>query len=242
MRRRLELGASLLAPPAVALLIVPFRDHLANAAAALVLVAVVVGVASAGYRSAGLIATVSAAVWFDFFLTKPYERLAISQSTDIETTIALLVVGVAVTEIAVRSRQRYQMASEEGGYLAVIRDASDLVATGASASAVTEAACEALCEVLSLRSCRFEATLTPTTRPRLERTGEVELGTTRFAVDAAGLPAEEIELLVQQRGRTVGRFVMDPLPGKPLSIEKRITAIALADQTGAAYEAQSKIA
>jgi K+-sensing histidine kinase KdpD len=41
------------------------------------------------------------AVWFDFFLTQPYERFTITRRTDIETTVLLLVIGVAVTEIAV---------------------------------------------------------------------------------------------------------------------------------------------
>lgn len=248
-RRSLELAASVLAPLAVTLILVPFRDHLANAAAALALVAVVVAVASVttGSRAPGLLATVSAAIWFDLFLTKPFERLAIAQSRDIETAIALAIVGAAVTEIAVRSRQRYEIASQEGGYLAAIRDASDLVATGAPMSKVTESACEALSEVLSLRSCRFESVRAAgaaqhSSRPQLERTGEVELGPTRFPVDSSGLPDEEVELQVQHRGVIVGRFVMTPTPGAPASIEQRITAIALADQTGAAYEPESKIA
>jgi K+-sensing histidine kinase KdpD len=39
---------------------------------------------------------VSVAVWFDFFLTQPYERFTITRRTDIETTVLLLVIGVAV--------------------------------------------------------------------------------------------------------------------------------------------------
>jgi len=33
------------------------------------------------------------------FLTQPYERFIITRRTDIETTVLLLVIGVAVTEI-----------------------------------------------------------------------------------------------------------------------------------------------
>ena len=39
-------------------------------------------------------------VWFDFFLTEPYLRLTIADSDDIETTVLLVLIGVAVTEIA----------------------------------------------------------------------------------------------------------------------------------------------
>ena len=33
-----------------------------------------VAVAANGYRLAGVLAALSAAVWFDFFLTQPYQR------------------------------------------------------------------------------------------------------------------------------------------------------------------------
>ena len=56
-------------------------------------VAAVVLVAANGHRVAGILAAVSATVWFDFFLAKPYEHFSISGRTDIETTV-LLVVGL----------------------------------------------------------------------------------------------------------------------------------------------------
>jgi K+-sensing histidine kinase KdpD len=50
---------------------------------------------------AAVLAAGSTAVWFDFFLTQPYERFTITRRTDIETIVLLLVIGVAVTKIAV---------------------------------------------------------------------------------------------------------------------------------------------
>ena len=73
-RSRAALAASLVVPLLAALAIVPFRERLANAAAALALVAVVVAVAAFGDRRAGVLATLSSAAWFDFFLTRPFER------------------------------------------------------------------------------------------------------------------------------------------------------------------------
>ena len=92
--------AGLVLPVVVAAVIVPFRGSFASTASALILVAVVVGVASNGNRGAGFIAAVSASLWFDFFLLKPYERFAITQRADIETAVSLFVVGIAVTELA----------------------------------------------------------------------------------------------------------------------------------------------
>jgi K+-sensing histidine kinase KdpD len=236
-RSRAALAVSLVAPLVIALAMVPFRDHLANAAAALVLVAAVVAVAAFGDRRAGLIATISASAWFDFFLTRPYEKFSISSAHDIETALALIVVGVAVTEMAVRSHRMFQIAMREGVYLAAIRELSDLVSNGAPVDTVISEATRELSDVLGALACRFEpdgSAALPAGRPRLERNGEVEQGDVRFDVATDGMPAGEIELLVQGRGRPCGRFVFTSESRRPVSIEQRIAAIALADQVGAA--------
>ena len=103
-RDTLAVLAGLAAPLALAGLLVPFRGSFPNTDAALAMILVVVAVAANGYRLAGLLAAVSAAAWFDFFLTQPYERFTITRRADIETTVLLLVIGVAVTEIAVWGR------------------------------------------------------------------------------------------------------------------------------------------
>ena len=100
--------------------------------------AVVVAVAANGYRLAGILAAVSVAVWFDFFLTRPYETFSITRRTDIETTVLLLVIGVAVTEIAVWGRRQRVAASRRAGYLEGINSAAQAVAAGGSAPALTE--------------------------------------------------------------------------------------------------------
>ena len=104
-------SCGLLAPLVVAVVLVPFRTNFSLPASALVLVLVVVAVGSFGSRFAGLVAALSAAAWFDFFLTKPYETFNITYRPDLQTEISLLVVGLAVTEIAARSR------GESGGGL-----------------------------------------------------------------------------------------------------------------------------
>src|SRR5580700_12343342 len=96
-RDRLAVLAGLAVPLGLAAVLVPFRASVPNTDGALALLLVVVAVAASGYRLAGILAAVSAAAWFDFFLTKPYERFAITRRADIETTVLLLVIGVAVT-------------------------------------------------------------------------------------------------------------------------------------------------
>src|SRR5499433_4027151 len=110
-RDRVAVVVALAAPLALAAILVPFRASFPNTDAALAMLLVVVAVAANGYRLAGILAAVSAAVWFDFFLTRPYEQFTITRRTDIETTILLLIIGIAVTELAVWGRRQYTAAS-----------------------------------------------------------------------------------------------------------------------------------
>lgn len=135
---RAAVPAALIAPAAVAAALVPFRDVIANIDAALVLVLVVVAVATAGNRAAGALAALSAGVWFDFFLTRPYERLTINDRADVETTVLLLAVGVAVTELAIWGRRQQALAARQGGHLSRIQDAAESVAARTSSGSVIE--------------------------------------------------------------------------------------------------------
>jgi len=231
--------AALAVPPALAGILVPFRASFPNTDAALALLLVVVAVAANGYRLAGIVAAISAAAWFDFFLTQPYERFAITRRTDIETTVLLLVIGVAVTEIAVFARRQYAAASRRAGYLEGINAAAGTAATGTSPAALIERVSAQLIELLSLRSCRFQDGVAGIGRPaRLERDGRVTVAQQTRDVDHDGLPAgTDIELLVETGGRLQGRFLMTPGPGARPTPEQRLLAVAFADQVGAALAA-----
>src|ERR1035438_5791633 len=119
-RNRLAVAAAALAPIVIAAALVPFRGTLANTAAALTMVIVITAVAVIGPRLVGIVASASAALWFDFFLTVPYDRFAISHRPDLETTIAIFVVGVVVTELAARSRRHWQAANNSNAYVGLI--------------------------------------------------------------------------------------------------------------------------
>lgn len=241
-RRVLSLLSGLVLPLAVAAALAPLRAHVGDAALALVLAAVVVAVAAFGQRQAGILASLSSGVWFDFFLTRPYERFTIASAHDVETTIALLVVGVATTEIAVRGQRNYAVATTEGEYLALLHDLSDLVATGAPGEAVLELAERDLLEVMRLDLCRFEPGPPGAALPRLGRNGEIELGEKRFDVARDGLPSEGVELATQHRGRELGHFVLHGDGSSPVSIESRVVALAIADQVGAVLAGGQAIA
>ena len=235
-RDRLAVLAGVAAPLALAAVLVPFRASFPNTDAALAMLLVVVAVAANGYRLAGVLAAVSTAVWFDFFLTQPYERFTITRRTDIETTVLLLVIGVAVTEIAVWGRRHYAIASRRAGYLDGINNAARAVSAGGSAPALIDQVSTQLARLLSLRSCVFQYGVAGLGRPaRLHRDGSVTIGQLRWAVDGEGLPADtDVELLVEGGGIFQGRFLMTPVPGARPALELRLLAVAFADQVGAA--------
>jgi hypothetical protein len=217
-RDRLTVAAGLVAPLALAAILVPFRASLANTEAALVMILIIVAVAAAGNRLAGYVAAVSA---------------------DIETTVLLLVIGAAVTEIAVWGRRQHAVASRRAGYLDGINDAARAVATGDSPSALIARIGASLTQLLSLRSCEFQYGVAGLGRPgRLEHDGQVIVEGRPYDVQADGLPpGAGTELLVESGGRLQGRFLMQADPTARPTREQLLVAVALADQAGAALAA-----
>jgi K+-sensing histidine kinase KdpD len=93
-------------PIAVGGLLVAVRGVLDSADLVLILVLVVVAIAMSGDRVAAGIAAIVAAVSFDFFLTQPYGSLRITSASDITTTLILLIIGLAVGQIAIAGGER----------------------------------------------------------------------------------------------------------------------------------------
>lgn len=233
-RDPLILSAAALVPLGIAGILVPFRSTFAATASALLFVAVIVAIAVLGDRRAGVLATVSSTLWFDLFLTRPYERLAITHRADIETAVCLFIVGVAVTELAARNRTHHSKATQEADYVGLLYEFSELVASGAPAEEVVERTERALTDLLELRGCRYERGPSGRVRLSIEHDGGVILGGDLWDVDNLGLPGPEIELSVHGRGAELGRFVLVPTPGQPVPLQRRVVAIALTDQVGAA--------
>jgi K+-sensing histidine kinase KdpD len=242
-RDRLLVVAGLAAPLALTAILVPFRVSFANTDAALALILVVVVVAASGNRLAGVLAAVSAAAWFDFFLTRPYERFAINKPVDIETTVLLLVIGVAVTEIAVWGRRQHAAASRRAGYLAGISAGAQAVAAGESPAVMIEQVSARLTALLALRSCSFQHGIAGLGNPaRLQSDGQVSYQRHVLDVEEYGWPADaDVELLVEAGGILQGRFLCRPQPGSRPTPEQRLVAVALADQVGAALAASHPV-
>ena len=228
-------------PLAVSAALIPARGSLAGTAAALILVALVAALAILGTRFAGFLASVSSALWFDFFLTQPYERFAISHRADLETTISLFVVGLIVTELAARGRHHRVAAVEEADYVTLLHDLGEMVALGEPAADVIERASHELTHLLHLRRCEYQLGAPTPHRTTILSNGQVVHGGLLWGVSTMGLPGSDLDLPIHYGGRTLGRFVLVPTPGWPVSRQRLIVAVAVAAQVGAALAARARI-
>ncbi|WP_067136933.1 DUF4118 domain-containing protein [Microtetraspora malaysiensis] len=224
--------AAVLLPLVVAAIIVPFRGALSNTNVALILVVAVVAVATAGNRLAGALAAVSAAVWFDFFFTQPYERFTIVKAADVQTAVLLLVVGLVTSQLAAWARRLKVITVTDADYLARVHEVAALSQSATSAAAVVTAVQEQLTDLLHLRDCRFEYGTLLGHPPRLEQDGTVTVGRRHWDVERKGLPDQEIELRTFANGRFYGRFMLRPAPGSRPSLQARLVAVTLADHAG----------
>ena len=227
-------------PLGVAALLVPFRGSFANTAAALVLVAVVLALAIGADRLTGVVASLSAALWFDFFLTRPYEQFAISHRPAIETTIAIVVIGLLVNELAATSRRHSRVSSEEANFLDTVRDLTSLAATATPSPAIVTRATASLTDLLYLRACRFERSAPEPPLARILSNGDVEHVGLQWPVDEIGIPGPEAEIVAQWRGHTLGSFIVTPTPGLPVASERRVVAVALATMVAAALDGERR--
>lgn len=239
IRGRLALLAAVAAPLVTTAALVPVRGSFANTDAALVLVAVTVAIAAAGSRPAGYLAAAFSAAWFDFFLTRPYQTLNITRRSDVETTVLLVMIGVAVTELAVWGRRSRTTSTWRGGYLKDLYDTAEAAAAGTAPRVLLDQATDRLGRLLQLRSCRFQRGIAGLgVAGRLLHDGSVTVAGQSWPLEERGMPAGLLELLVQSRGRLHGRFVLTPREGAKPPLEHRLVAVTLANQVAAALAAQ----
>ncbi|MEO6997104.1 MAG: DUF4118 domain-containing protein, partial [Terracoccus sp.] len=178
-------GAPILLAAVLALL----RDQLTPNTAALVLVLAVVGASASGDRVAGVASAISAAVAFDFFLTVPYYSLSIYDRDNVELAIVLVVVGLAVTELALWGHRQQAVARERSGYIDGVLGLSDVIATGSDA-ALPRTVAAAITKVLGIDRVAWVAGEPSPNAPVVGRDGVVHVEGRDLRVDRRGLPTD----------------------------------------------------
>jgi hypothetical protein len=229
--------ASIGAPIVTAAVLIPWRHRLDTADNALFLVVVIVAVASTGRRAAAALSALVSALAFDFFLTRPYYSFRITRDQDLITEILLLVVGLAVGELAARGRRHRDAAWQGQHQVALLHSVTELAATGKDPEVVVAAAAHELGDVLFLRDCRFTTREPVGVTARVTPAGDVKVGSESWSTGDLGLPTRNIDLPVRSGGWLLGHFLLTPTPGKPVPPDRLLVAVAIADQVGAALAA-----
>jgi K+-sensing histidine kinase KdpD len=226
--------AALAGPLLTCAVLATVRDDVNATTSVLVLVLWVVGAAAAGDRPAAVLAAVSGGVWFDFFLTEPYLRLAISDSDDVETTVLLVVISLTVSEVALWGYRQQAQASRRSGYLEGLLGAARAVVEGDTPTpAVIDVVARHIDEVLGVDGCRFVPGPVHDARIAvLDHDGVLTRNGRAVDVERVGLPIDEyVAVLVRRGPRTLGHFLLTATDRVTYPTrEQRRIAVLLADQ------------
>jgi hypothetical protein len=223
----------------ISIAMIPLRDDLPNACMALALVLPVLGAAIVGGRWAGGISAVVAALSFNFWFTKPYLSLRISSSDDVVTFVELFVVAMIAAELALRARRGGQAARESRDEIERLYRVAQISAQGGTDQDVVDAVCHELVALFELEGCAFEGTAGAFELPRLGARGALEGTELVITGRDFELPTGGVEIPVLGRGQSLGRLVLSARPRTPAPIEKRLVAIALADELGMTLAARA---
>lgn len=211
--------------------LVPFRDHLPNADMALALVVPVLLAAIIGGRIAGALTAVVSAMTFDFFFTQPYLSLRISSKDDFATFVVLFIVAMVAAEVGIRSRRGGAAARESRSEIERLVRVAELSARGADVDDVVSSARAELIGLFGLEECVYQAVRSGPELPRLGNRGALE-GTQLVSWGDFLLPTGGVEISVRGRGRELGRLVLYAATATRASLEKRLVAVAIADELG----------
>ena len=234
-------GGGLAVPLVLCAALYGVREQVAAASAVLVLVLAIVAVAATGDRLGGVLAAVSSAVWFDFFLTEPYLRFTIDDPDDIEATVLLVLIGITVTEIALWGRRQQAQAASRSGYLDGVLSAAATVSAGVSGpDEVVTVVSASIADVLGADACRYVAG--PVRDPRvamLDHDGVLTQDGHHRDVDRTGLPVDEyVAIEVRRATRVIGHFEVTAATRvvRPSREQCRV-AVLLADQVAPLVDA-----
>lgn len=230
--------AALLAPFLTAATLSTVRDSVTAATSVLVLVLWVVAAAATGDRLAGILAALSAGAWFDFFLTELYLRFTIADADDIEATVLLVLISLAVSELALWGYRQQKQAARRAGYLDGVLAAAGAVAEGDLPPAtVIDVVARQITDVLVADSCRFiDGPIHDARIAVLDHDGVLTRNGRAVNVERSGLPADEYVAVPVRRGPDiVGHFLLTATSHLAYpSREQRRVAVLLADQVAAA--------
>jgi hypothetical protein len=218
---------------------IPLRGHLHNDNMALALVIPVLIGAVLGGRRAGAASAGVAAICFDFFFTRPYLSLRISSDNDLASFFVLLVVALIAAEVGIRARRGGNSATESRSDFDRLYRVIELAARGGDIDDVVLSARAELIGLFGLADCIFETTPGASALPRLGIHGAIEGAQLVATHTDFLLPTGGVEIPVVGRGREFGRLVLFTSESVRAPLQRRLIAVAIADEVGITLAAQS---
>ena len=143
----------------------------------------------------------------------------------------LLIVSLVAAEVGIRARRGGVAAKESRSDLGRLVRVAELSARGADVDDVVSSVRAEMIGLFGLVDCIYEPEPTGTALPRLGERGALE-GTQLVAWGDFLLPTGGVEVSVRGRGRELGRLVLYAHDATAASIEKRLVAVAMADELG----------
>jgi K+-sensing histidine kinase KdpD len=238
----------------IGLLVEPFRGTIGLENVVILYLLVVVAAAAIGGRAAGIVAALSAALAYDYFLTTPYHTLAIDTLAQV-ITVALLVATGMVVSIGGRARRRSAALAE--AHAEAIRLLHRVTETAAAGGAVDRVAAKGLQRLLGVRRVSvlhrspdgFAVTVdVGDTQPpldlealtHLDREGRIPQGHHRVLDGTMVLPLEGVALDLVARQQPIGYLVVIPGRDVPADRTIRLAVAAMANEVAVAASEQSQ--
>jgi K+-sensing histidine kinase KdpD len=238
----------------IGLLVEPFRATIGLENVVILYLLVVVAAAAIGGRAAGIVAALSAALAYDFFLTTPYHTLVIDSLAQVITVVLLVATGIMVS---IGGRVRRRSAAIAEAHADAIRLLHQLTETAAAGGAVDRVAAEGLQRLLDARRVSilrrspagFAVTMDvgETRSPldlealtHLDREGRIPPGHHRVLDGTMVLPLEGVALDLVARQQPVGYLVV--IPGRDLPADRtiRLAVAAMANELAIAATERSQ--
>jgi len=238
----------------IGLLIEPFRSTIGLENVVILYLLVVVAAAAVGGRTAGIVAAVSAALAYDFFLTSPYHTLVIDRLAQVITVVLLVATGVVVS-LGGRVRRRSAAAAE--AHADAIRLLHQLTQATAAGGPVDRVAAEGLQRLLGARRVSVlhrspagfavtvdigetQAPLDLEAVTHLDREGRIPPGHHRVLDGTMVLPLEGVALDLVAHQQPVGYLIVIPGHDVPADRTTRLAVAAMANQVAVAATERSQ--
>jgi K+-sensing histidine kinase KdpD len=238
----------------IGLLVEPFRSTIGLENVVILYLLVVMAAAGVGGRAAGIVAAVSAALAYDFFLTSPYHMLVIDRLAQVITVVLLVATGVVVS-IGGRVRRRSAAAAE--AHADAIRLLHQLTQAAAAGGPVDRVAAEGLQRLLGARRVSVlyrspagfavtvdigetHAPLDLEAVTHLDREGRIPPGHHRVLDGTMVLPLEGVALDLVAHQQPIGYLIVIPGHDVPVDRTTRLAVAAMANQVAVAASERSQ--